>query len=591
MSTKNIVLCSDGTGNKGGYGEDSNVFKTYKAVDVTSNRAHQYTFYDQGVGTDKSDTSKNKYWTAMSGAFGFGFRDNVLHLYHFLARSYKPGDKIFLFGFSRGAATVRAFAGFLNACGLVDINHAQGPNGFDSDLFEDLVEEAFNCYRDNKNTPEKAAAFKAKYAVSGEGYAPNGNLTIQFIGVWDTVSALGFPQDFSVLLKYVFCGLDKFTDRFPKWAHNFYDFALNNSIQNAYHALSIDDERLTFQPLVWDERNFDNTVEQVWFAGVHSNVGGGYPRTGMSDVALVWMLEKAQAHGLVLYDELLTSYRDSANVYDKLYDSRDGVALYYRYGPRNLPALCQDKLKGNIAVHFSAYRKLREFSEGYAPDGMPARFDVVDVVDATGQRQRFTTDAIENHAKPEHQSKPDWPTLEAAGNQIIQARKRLYRGFAEITMLIIIVAGVFWIKPPESVVALNDCEITHVQIARIQAEPGNQTCDKAPLAGNDYFSIQQKVVDLPDSVRYQACGDASEPQFCSAANNWLLRLLNWLLRLIGDLLRYVTPVYFDNFITYVVEVHPSISVLMLTLLLAMRATRKRLINKLDKICRQMTDLL
>ena len=97
---KNIVLCSDGTGNKGGYGEDTNVYKTYKAVDVFN--VAQYTFYDQGVGTDKSDTNKNKYRTALAGAFGFGFRDNVLNLYQFLARSYVPGDTIFLFGFSRG---------------------------------------------------------------------------------------------------------------------------------------------------------------------------------------------------------------------------------------------------------------------------------------------------------------------------------------------------------------------------------------------------------------------------------------------------------------------------------------------------------
>ncbi|WP_446810948.1 DUF2235 domain-containing protein [Methylomonas sp. 2BW1-5-20] len=585
MTSKNIVLCSDGTGNKGGYGSDSNVYKTYKAVDVTSNRAHQYTFYDQGVGTDKSDTSKNKYWTAMSGAFGFGFRDNLLHLYHFLARSYKPGDQIFLFGFSRGAATVRAFAGFLNACGLVDIRHAQGPSGFDSDLFENLVKEAFACYR--SKDAAKQLVFKNQYAVTGDGYAPNSNLTIHFIGVWDTVSALGFPKDFSWALEYFFGALDKFTDQFPPLAHNFYDFELNSSIQHAYHALAIDDERQTFHPLVWDERNFNNTVEQVWFAGVHSNVGGGYPRTGMSDVALVWMLEKAQAHGLVVYDDVLTSYRESANIYDKLYDSRDGMALYYRYGPRNLSQLCKDKLNGKkITLHYSAYRKLKEFSEGYAPDGLPSRFDVIDAKDPQTPNVKVTlaVDALENYSKLQNPDRPSWPQLETEGNRIIQSRKHLYRAFAEITMLIMLVAGVFWKNPPDAVVALNDCEATHVQIARIHVESGNQTCDNAPLASNDYFSIQQKVVDLPDSVQYQACKNGSEPAFCAAANNRPLRL-------IGDLLRYVTPVYFENFITYVVEVYPLISVLMLTILLAMQEARKRLVNKLDKICRQMTDLL
>lgn len=585
MTPKNIILCSDGTGNKGGYGADSNVYKTYKAVDVTSNNAHQYTFYDQGVGTDKSDTNKNKYTTALSGAFGFGFRKNVLHLYHFLARCYQPGDQIFLFGFSRGAATVRAFTGFLNACGLVDIRHAQGPKGFDSERFEALVNEAFNCYRDAKNTAAQAA-FKAKYAVTGDGYAPNGNLSIHFIGVWDTVSALGFPKDFSWALEYFFCAADKITDQIPLLAHNFYDFKLNNSIQHAYHALAIDDERQTFHPLVWDERNFNNIVEQVWFAGVHSNVGGGYPRTGMSDVALVWMLEKAMAHGLVVYDDVLTSYRESANIYDKLYDSRDGVALYYRYGPRNLVELCKDKLKGNIAIHFSAYRKLREFSEGYAPDGLPSHFEVVDVDPQNNAgKTTLTINAIENHGKLKNPAKPTWPELEAASVKIIRARKRLYRVFAELTMLIVVISGVLWKYPPEQVVALNDCEITHVQVASVQGEAGKQGCDTT-LSNTDFFSIQQKAVEIPNTPSYQQCKNPSTVDFCAQANN-----RSTVIRLIADVLRYVTPVYFENFISYVVEVHTWISVLMLSALLTIKTLRKRYVNQQDNICRQMTDLL
>ena len=176
----------------------------------------------------------------------------------------------------------------------------------------------------------------------------------------------------------------------PWLAHDFYDYDLNNSIENAYHALSIDDERTTFHPKVWDEKAvwdekklnripFNGYVEQVWFAGVHSNVGGGYPRTGLSDVALQWMLTKAQAHGLVLYPDQITAIQDSANIYDRLYDSRDGVAIYYRYGPRNLVELCDKKLNGNIAIHLSAYKKLKELSDGYAPDGIPRNFDIVDI--------------------------------------------------------------------------------------------------------------------------------------------------------------------------------------------------------------------
>lgn len=373
---KKIVLCSDGTGNKGGYGADSNVYKTYKAVDV--NTQGQYTFYDQGVGTDKSDTSKNKYMTALSGVFGFGFRDNVLHLYHFLARNYVPGDEIFLFGFSRGAATVRAFAGFIYTCGLVDKKYAYIDGTFDADEFKKLANQAFDCYRRRKKDKNAAQSFKERYGIQDPVYVPGGDIKIKFIGVWDTVSALGFPKDFSVIFQCFFWMLDEVTDQIAPLAHNFYDYELNNSIQNAYHALSIDDERKTFEPLVWNENNFNGHVEQVWFAGVHSNVGGGYPRTGLSDVALLWMLTKAAAHGLVFHTEHITAIEDSANVYDKLYDSRDGVAIYYRYDPRNLVELCYKKLKGNVAIHISAYKKIKEFTEAYAPDGIPSNFDVVE---------------------------------------------------------------------------------------------------------------------------------------------------------------------------------------------------------------------
>ena len=517
MTNKNIVLCSDGTGNKGGYGADSNVYKTYKAVDVTTPGVHQYTFYDQGVGTDKSDTSKNKYRTALSGAFGFGFQKNVVHLYHFLARCYQPGDKIFLFGFSRGAATVRAFAGFLNASGLVDIRHAKSPDGvFDSDRFEQLVDEALDCYRSEDKA--KQQAFKNRYAVSDDRHAPNGDLRIHFIGVWDTVSALGFPEDFSVLLQSAGRFLDRATDRVPAWKHHFYDYELNDSIQNAYQALAIDDERQTFRPKVWDETRFNNTVEQVWFAGVHSNVGGGYPRTGMSDVALVWMLEKAVAHGLVVYGDVFASYRESANVYDKLYDSRDGMALYYRYGPRDLEQLCAGKLKSRIAVHFSAYRKLKEISEAYAPDGMPARFDVVDIDDNNPKlAKRVLTVDVAADGK-----ESAWREHVTAAERIIAARKTLYFWFSELTMAIILLSWWFWKWPPEVVTAWQ---------------------------GEGLFSL------------------------------------------IGDGLRYVTPVFFEHFITYVVDIHPWIAAIMLAVLALISRRRKALVNQLDKICQRMTDLM
>ncbi|MGY6275542.1 DUF2235 domain-containing protein [Methylomonas sp. MgM2] len=583
MKNKNIVLCSDGTGNKGGYGADTNVYKTYKAVDVSSPDVYQYTFYDQGVGTDKSEHSKNKYRKALSGAFGFGFRANVLHLYHFLARCYHPGDAIFLFGFSRGAATIRAFTGFVHACGLVDIRQATENGVFDSVKFKALVEEAFVCYRSQDKAAQQA--FKARYAVQDDVHAPGGDLKIKFVGVWDTVSALGFPQDFSVVVSWPFRWLEKASNhvcfKIPLidyeicWKHDFYDYELNPSIENAYQALSMDDERQTFHPLVWNEQGFDNYVEQVWFAGVHSNVGGGYPRTGLSDTALRWMWHKAAAHGLVLYQDHIDEIEESANVYDKLYDSRDGVAVYYRYGPRNLVELCADKLKGKIAVHYSAYRKIKEFSEGYAPDGLPSAFDVVDVDDRDPAKQRVIRSV---EAEPAEK----WLQLDNEAKQVIARRKGVYRVFVELTMAILLVSGIFWKNPPVSVSDLNTCEIEHVQIAQMPAN-GQTACNAGELTDAAFVSFQQKRHDLFEPGELANCSTPVEPEFCRIAADRPLKLL-------GDFLRYVTPVYFDNFITFVVEAHSWMAVLMLAVLFQLMNTRNKLVNRLDRICREMTDL-
>ncbi len=142
--SKNIIVCADGTGNKGGSTPDSNVYRIYKSVDKYFKGPaqgdfevdEQIIFYDNGVGTEK-----NKYLRMLGGAFGFGFEDNVCDLYKFLARNYEPGDRVYFFGFSRGASTVRACTGFINACGL-----AKGKGLRNRELAE-LVKEAFRAYK------------------------------------------------------------------------------------------------------------------------------------------------------------------------------------------------------------------------------------------------------------------------------------------------------------------------------------------------------------------------------------------------------------------------------------------------------------
>ena len=208
---KNIVLCSDGTGNKGGYGNDSNVYKLYQAIDIHNAETKQISFYDNGVGTkeDGSAVKSNKFWVALSGAFGFGFEDNVRDLYEFLARHYEVGDQIYIFGFSRGASTVRAFTGYIHSCGLLDKTKAATEVEF-----QKLIDQSLKAYE--KITDEKSVLandFKENYAVNDENHAPDANLKIHFIGVWDTVSALGFPDGNWETSDWFFSGLDKISEK------------------------------------------------------------------------------------------------------------------------------------------------------------------------------------------------------------------------------------------------------------------------------------------------------------------------------------------------------------------------------------------
>ncbi len=250
--SQNIVLCSDGTGNKGGSGSDTNVFKVYNAVEINALPAghrKQVVFYDNGVGTSKLSIKK-----ALGGGLGLGFRENVRDLYEFLGRNYRPGDDIYMFGFSRGAATVRAFAGMLEHCGLVLKHRPDHSTDLDEREFQEKVDDAMAYYVKRPKT--KKLEFTGGTKVTAE-----------FMGVWDTVSALGVPQ---IPL------LDRFVNLVRR--HEFYDYEPATCVRSVYHALAVDDQRRTFWPLVWNENEFKGggVIEQVRFPGMHSNVGGGY---------------------------------------------------------------------------------------------------------------------------------------------------------------------------------------------------------------------------------------------------------------------------------------------------------------------------
>src|SRR5206468_12749825 len=189
---------------------------------------------------------------------------------------------------------------------------------------------------------------------------------IAFMGVWDTVAAVGLPihaADFVNRVIYAF----KFPDR-----------TLNLSVAHACHALALDEERESFDPVLWNERETANPerIEQVWFAGVHSNVGGGYPRQGMSLVALDWIMSRAEQHGLRFVPAERLTYRNHADVDDKMYDSRAGIGVFYRWQPRDVQRLCE---QNGVApkIHRSVFERIARNTEGYAPGSLPADAVVV----------------------------------------------------------------------------------------------------------------------------------------------------------------------------------------------------------------------
>jgi len=372
---KNIILCSDGTGNSAMKGRGTNVFKIYEAIDLNGHKFNknllpQVAFYDDGVGTESF-----KLFKILGGAFGWGLSRNVKELYTALARCYEIGDQIYLFGFSRGAFTVRQLGGFIIGCGIIDRKHWKT----DAELRR-LVRKAFRKYRKRyrtwlgnriknffKSDKELREQFRQTYAVKDDKHVPEGKVRIRFIGVWDTVAAVGLPFDqLANFINNVFYRF-KFPDR-----------QLSVRVDKACHALAIDDERRSFHPEMWDESKEEkkDRIEQVWFSGAHSNVGGGYPKQGMSLVALDWLMAKAELQDLRFVERVRDSYREQHNINDKLYDSRSGPAVYYRYEVRHIDRICA---KNNLSVdiHSSTFDRIAVGTEGYAPVNLPGSLNIV----------------------------------------------------------------------------------------------------------------------------------------------------------------------------------------------------------------------
>ncbi|MEP7187022.1 MAG: DUF2235 domain-containing protein [Rhodanobacter sp.] len=297
MATRRLVLLFDGTWNKPE--SNTNVERLRQLVaprDPTG--IEQVVNYLPGVGVSPGLTH------LLGGAFGYGLSGNVLEGYRWLSQTWQPGDEIYLFGFSRGAYTARSLGGMIRKCGL--LHGSANGNVTSAD-----VSHAYDFYRDTGTKPDDPAAqaFRRSHSVE---------IDIHFIGVWDTVGSLGIPDTASWF-------------PYARSRYEFHDTELSKIVKYAYQALALDEHRADFAPAVWTRNPFDLKpgesitskkqeqvdIEQRWFVGSHSDVGGGNDCDGagrkpdpLPDIPLAWLQSKAIAAGLA-FNRLVTPAADA----------------------------------------------------------------------------------------------------------------------------------------------------------------------------------------------------------------------------------------------------------------------------------------
>jgi hypothetical protein len=265
-------------------------------------------------------------------------------------------------------------AGLITTCGILDVSK---PEYSTNALFWRGIRAAYTAYRKKyqtrlsrwlhgKLTPD-SEALRREFSVDIRGFTYPKEPVIEFIGVWDTVDAVGLPFRLAdVINEFI-------------WRFKFPDTSLSTHVGAAYHALAADEARESFTPVLWDERTESPErprIQQVWFGGVHSNVGGGYPRQGMSLVALDWMMTQAEHHGLRFHTEQRRLYHGAADVNDKAYDSRSGFGVFYRWKPRDIQTICRDYC-ALPKVHRSVFERISRGTEGYAPGVVPPHCQVI----------------------------------------------------------------------------------------------------------------------------------------------------------------------------------------------------------------------
>ncbi|MGB5854833.1 MAG: DUF2235 domain-containing protein [Oceanisphaera sp.] len=264
-----LIVLFDGTWNDPQH--NTNVIKLARSIAPFDGECRQRFFYSPGVGT--TDTTR-----LLGGMFGVGLSKHLLQGYDWLARHYRSGDEVWVFGFSRGAYTARSMVGMIRKCGLL---HVVTPT---------QLAAAERLYRNKSAAPdgELCQQFRREYSQE---------IKVHLLGVWDTVGALGIP---GTLLS-------------ERGTYSWHDTRLSKIVERAYQAIALDEHRAVYNTVPWTSPNGQKKpaqldVEQRWFIGAHANVGGGYLNDPLADLPLAWMQQKAMAAGLVLTPVLPEEY-------------------------------------------------------------------------------------------------------------------------------------------------------------------------------------------------------------------------------------------------------------------------------------------
>lgn len=438
---KRLAFCFDGTWNRLDAAHSTNVVVTAESIlPLASNNTAQLIYYDDGVGTGRWDRIRG-------GIFGSGLDQNLADAYRFLIFNHTPGDEIYVFGFSRGAYTARSFVGLINCCGILLRRHAG------------KVNDAIARYRSrekSKSYAESMMRFRMDYSpqvsVSQEedewrtrqapGHAPAHRLHITYLGVWDTVGALGIPASFSWL-------------SFANKKFEFHDTELSAFVRSARHAVAIDERRKDFAPTLWsnlDKLNGganakadaeDAPYQQMWFPGTHSSVGGGGERHGLSDHAMDWVLDGARHMGLELDASEHSRIFELSPDYADYLDNSAQPGLLYRAMNRFAAADRQPGPAQLFEVSLSARRRWCADAKDLR-DGMPYRPPTLAAVSAAlnglgplpppapeGRYEMYQVqrgDTLSALAKRYYGNARDWNRIFSANQNKLAHPDRIYVG-------------------------------------------------------------------------------------------------------------------------------------------------------------------